>query len=292
MCFCPSSGRALATLDDATIWAHGILHAKNSLTTEDAGIVETAFQAKARDARGGQRREDNRATSRKKWPRPSQWHRQERTRAIGALGESRDKDHLSTSSPNNRASDLRGASRPTPTMLRFAQHRALGRKVSDEFTVPLAAGGTIAEVHRCGFLSTRPHGGAAPGMTHRSWPARFGSKPIRSPRSRIKHLKQLLSPAAVSTGRKPGRTEPSPVRRGRNCKTKPIIGSSPTMTSFRQIEANRRNARRSTGPVTEDGKHRSRCNAVRHGLTAETVIGTLEDADDYRDLRDRDHCGL
>ena len=54
------------------------------------------------------------------------------------------------------------------------------------------------------------------------------------------------------------------------------------MTSFRQIEANRRNACKSTGPVTEEGKQRSRCNAVRHGLTAETVIGALEDAEDYK----------
>ena len=54
------------------------------------------------------------------------------------------------------------------------------------------------------------------------------------------------------------------------------------MTSLRQIEANRRNARKSTGPTTEEGKRRSRCNAVRHGLTAETVIGALEDAEDYK----------
>jgi hypothetical protein len=54
------------------------------------------------------------------------------------------------------------------------------------------------------------------------------------------------------------------------------------MTSFRQIEANRQNARKSTGPTTEQGKQRSRCNAVRHGLTAETVIGALEDAEDYQ----------
>jgi hypothetical protein len=54
------------------------------------------------------------------------------------------------------------------------------------------------------------------------------------------------------------------------------------MTSFRQIEANRRNALRSTGPRTEEGKQQSRRNALRHGLTAETVIDGLEDSEDYR----------
>jgi hypothetical protein len=54
------------------------------------------------------------------------------------------------------------------------------------------------------------------------------------------------------------------------------------MTSFKQIEANRRNTLRSTGPKTEAGKEVSRRNAVRHGLTAETVIGALEDAEDYK----------
>jgi hypothetical protein len=54
------------------------------------------------------------------------------------------------------------------------------------------------------------------------------------------------------------------------------------MTSFRQIEANRRNAIKSTGPNTEQGKHRSRQNAVRHGLCAETVVELVEDVEDYR----------
>src|SRR6201982_3165877 len=52
-------------------------------------------------------------------------------------------------------------------------------------------------------------------------------------------------------------------------------------TPFPQLEPTRRNARLSTGPITEEGKKRSRQNAVRHGLTAETVIDALEDAEDY-----------
>ena len=53
------------------------------------------------------------------------------------------------------------------------------------------------------------------------------------------------------------------------------------MSSLKQIEANRRNALKSTGPTTPEGKQRSRCNAVRHGLTAETVIAALENSEDY-----------
>src|SRR6478672_3383116 len=56
------------------------------------------------------------------------------------------------------------------------------------------------------------------------------------------------------------------------------------MSSFRKIEANRRNSVKSTGPRTVAGKQRSRCNALRHGLTAETVIGALKDAEDHKAL--------
>jgi hypothetical protein len=54
------------------------------------------------------------------------------------------------------------------------------------------------------------------------------------------------------------------------------------MTSWQQFQANRLNALKSTGPRTEEGKRASRRNAVRHGLTAETVIDGLEDSEDYR----------
>jgi hypothetical protein len=54
------------------------------------------------------------------------------------------------------------------------------------------------------------------------------------------------------------------------------------MTSLKQIEANRRNALKSTGPRSQDGKQRASQNAVRHGLTAETVVELLEDPEEYK----------
>ncbi len=57
------------------------------------------------------------------------------------------------------------------------------------------------------------------------------------------------------------------------------------MASEKQIAANRQNARSSTGPRTEHGKRRSRRNAIRHGLTAETVIDVLEDPAAYKSLQ-------
>ena len=54
------------------------------------------------------------------------------------------------------------------------------------------------------------------------------------------------------------------------------------MTWLRRIESNRRNALKSTGPKTETGKQRASQNAVRHGLTAETVISPFENFEDYR----------
>src|SRR5947199_9660187 len=44
------------------------------------------------------------------------------------------------------------------------------------------------------------------------------------------------------------------------------------IVSEARISANRRNAQLSTGPKTEEGKRRSRANAIKHGLCASTVV--------------------
>ena len=57
------------------------------------------------------------------------------------------------------------------------------------------------------------------------------------------------------------------------------------MASDKQLEANRANARNSTGPSSPEGKGRSRLNSRKHGLTAKTLIIVGENADDFDKLR-------
>jgi hypothetical protein len=52
------------------------------------------------------------------------------------------------------------------------------------------------------------------------------------------------------------------------------------MTSDKKAESNRRNALKSTGPRTPEGKRAVRLNAVRHGLRAEEILLAGEDEED------------
>jgi hypothetical protein len=59
------------------------------------------------------------------------------------------------------------------------------------------------------------------------------------------------------------------------------------VTSDRQIEANRRNAKKSTGPRTADGKAVVAQNAVRHGLLSTKLLIEGEEAAELFGLADR-----
>ena len=57
------------------------------------------------------------------------------------------------------------------------------------------------------------------------------------------------------------------------------------MGSDRQIEANRQNAQRSTGPRTAECKVRVALNALKHGLTGQQVVLPSESAEDFDAFR-------
>jgi hypothetical protein len=57
------------------------------------------------------------------------------------------------------------------------------------------------------------------------------------------------------------------------------------MATDKQLQANRQNAKRSTGPRSPEGKARSRLNSRKHGLTAKMLIIVGENVDDFDQLR-------
>jgi hypothetical protein len=153
---------ALSTSDSATTWAHRILTAKNSLTADDARRVEDAFPLKLASLGSGGTIMIDPTTSVSKSAGP---HLPVRSRAKdtgGGKGSGGiDKSALTFPEPRRvrdkghrrfvaqQACLVCGRKPSDPHHLRFAQHPALGRKVSDEFTVPLCRG-HHREVHRCG----------------------------------------------------------------------------------------------------------------------------------------------
>jgi len=153
--------QAIASEHDATAWAQRILGAKNRLVAADARQVEDVFAAKLAsfapatatgDAPAGTSPSEL-VTSVDRWAPEAP--------EMPSRGQEVDKSHLAHPEPR-RVRDkehvrfvakqpcLVCGRRPSDAHhLRFAQHRALGRKVSDEFTVPLCRG-HHREVHRSG----------------------------------------------------------------------------------------------------------------------------------------------
>jgi hypothetical protein len=131
----------LGAADDAALWAQRRLPAKNQLSAADAQQVETAFAAKLASIHlAGP---ENQSVTEKAGI-------SEVNKSILAFPEPRrvrDRDHVRH--VIKQPCLVCGRLPSDPHHLRFAQSRALGRKVSDEFTVPLCRM-HHREVHRCG----------------------------------------------------------------------------------------------------------------------------------------------
>src|SRR5207245_9976948 len=57
-----------------------------------------------------------------------------------------------------------------------------------------------------------------------------------------------------------------------------------SMSSQKQIDANRLNAQKSTGPNTPEGRDAVRFNALRHGLTAKHAALETETEHDFQEM--------
>jgi len=137
--------------EEAANWAHRVLGAKNTLTTADAERVEQAFQARLASIMSGAA---DGLSPESRLPREDRGKKRLRAAAIDksvlslpAPRRIRDRDHVGWVA---KQPCLICGRRPADAHhLRFAQSRTLGRKVSDEFTVPLCRGHR-REIHRCG----------------------------------------------------------------------------------------------------------------------------------------------
>jgi hypothetical protein len=149
--------KELGSDDDAAMWAHRSLRNKNRLTAADAQRVEDAFQTRLSSLSRGdtepqQSREGQSQTPHTRKPRQPKNAARSKTvdksaLALPELRRIRDRDHVKAVA--QQPCLICGRQPADAHHLRFAQNRALGRKVSDEFAVPLCRG-HHRELHHCG----------------------------------------------------------------------------------------------------------------------------------------------
>jgi hypothetical protein len=144
---------SLKTSDEAALWAQRRLGAKSTLHSADAAHIERGFQDRLMSLTT-----DTAAGSVQKVEQPlhrsGQGKKPSRSATIDKSIQTlptprrfRDKDHVK--SVAKQPCLVCGRQPADAHHLRFAQSPALGRKVSDEFAVPLCRG-HHREVHRCG----------------------------------------------------------------------------------------------------------------------------------------------
>jgi hypothetical protein len=160
--------KGLNSAEEAAEWAHRVLASKASLVFADAKQVELAFQLKLSTLMTDQPTiaEQPKAQRRRRRGRDRVTSVNKTVLTLPVLRRIRDREHVKSVA---KQPCLVCGRRPADAHhLRFAQSSALGRKVSDELTVPLCRG-HHREVHRCGDES--------------AWWVKFGIDPTISARA-------------------------------------------------------------------------------------------------------------
>jgi hypothetical protein len=258
---------AINSADEAAAWARQNLSAKNTLTAGDARIVEEQFQTRlsAIGEGEGPGEPSSAASVRNVMPtdRPDAHGSQKTSKlsrkasgntAVRTLGKTvrlRDKEHRKFVS--RQACLVCGRTPSDPHHLTFAQPRALGHRVSDEFTVP------VCRIHH---RELHRHGDEA------AWWGKISIDPVPVALKLWQHTRpngaELASREGIAPSQAAQKLDIEPIRTTMRAPMRraPFQGRRPTcerMTSFRQIEANRamhsavqvRRTRRETGAMTK-----------------------------------------
>jgi hypothetical protein len=218
---------AIVDGDKAAVWAKRSLPDKNKLVVGDAQRVEEAFQARLAGIAQASEQTDQARRMCTDSGQSVKSRKASKTidKSVLAFPEPRrirDRDHVRFVA---KQPCLICGRRPSDAHhLRFAQSRALGRKVSDEFTVPLCRG-HHREVHQCGdeamwwrAASVDPTA-AAGALWRETHPLPHGQD--------SKGIEKSIAVAAKKPNAKRIKLNGSIGRRGSNYKTKPIIAAVP-----------------------------------------------------------------
>jgi len=143
----------LSSADQAALWAQRRLTAKNQLSAADARQVEKAFATKL-EVIPAENAKADKATAPFKESLVEKTRTPQTDKSVLGFPEPRrirDRDHIRH--VMKQPCLICGRRPSDPHHLRFAQSRALGRKASDEFTVPLCRT-HHREIHHCGDESS------------------------------------------------------------------------------------------------------------------------------------------
>jgi hypothetical protein len=206
----------LPSMDTATNWALHALGIKNTLTAADAQIVEQAFASRMMTFNAGDGDEHGSSApaanaSEVQVPRepptipatsrhgasPKSQVVDKHVRVYGASPRRRDKAHLRYVA--SKACLVCGREPVDPHHLRFAQAPTLGRKVSDEFTVPLCRS-HHRELHRA--------------RNESKWWSALGLDPMPVAARLWNETHRMPQPSAVGSGEAPPKSSRKRITNG------------------------------------------------------------------------------